>query len=237
MGDQASTDNLTNQCSQVWCNQIHFGLQVSIQSSFHVRQLDHLPCKVVNVLHVHLHNVLAHGRFHRLENLICNVLRSTSFCKLVSALLIEAITNAYHPRNFCIRDVVGDDFGDLREMPGIPLPHSHCESVDVFVKIVQQRNCVDDRLILTIGVELHLASAVAVSQAKTSLVHIDFSQALDELVKVCAATPESLSHQLAMGDAELLRKGFPQLRIIHSKLVLLLGLWQVHLQEVCQHFC
>ena len=47
----------------------------------------------------------------------------------------------------------------LREVPGVPLAHAHRKRVDVLVKRIQDRNRLDDVLVRTVHIELHLCDS------------------------------------------------------------------------------
>lgn len=67
--------------------------------------------------------------------------------------------------------VIIDELGELWEVPGEPLLQPHAESVDIFVKLLDQGNSLDDWLILTVNIGSALVSGVAVT--KTELCSLD----------------------------------------------------------------
>lgn len=52
--------------------------------------------------------------------------------------------------------VVLDELAELREVPAVPLADSHSERVEVFVKLVQQADALDDHVVRPCRVHLHL---------------------------------------------------------------------------------
>lgn len=55
-----------------------------------------------------------------------------------------------------VDQIIGDNLGKLREMPAVPLLQSHCIVVDLFVKIVQKGNGLDDHDVHFLGGEFKL---------------------------------------------------------------------------------
>ena len=48
-------------------------------------------------------------------------------------------------------------------------PNSHGEGVDVLVKSIQQKDCLNHHVVNTVHIELHLGPAVAMPQAELGL--------------------------------------------------------------------
>jgi len=55
-------------------------------------------------------------------------------------------------------------------------PDSHGEGIDVLVKCIQQKDCLDHHVVNTIHIELHLGPAVAMPQAKLGLLQVRILQ-------------------------------------------------------------
>ena len=74
------------------------------------------------------------------------------------------------------RVVVLDVADELREVVAVPFAHAHGEGVDVLVELVEERNRLDDHVVLAPWVELDFAPAVRVAEAKLRLLHIPACQ-------------------------------------------------------------
>mmetsp|Transcript_37818 Transcript_37818/g.120569 ORF Transcript_37818/g.120569 Transcript_37818/m.120569 type:complete len:527 (-) Transcript_37818:138-1718(-) len=233
--DQASTDDLADERRQVRSHDVHLRLQVLLQAFAHGRQLDDLAGEMVNVLHVHLDDVLAHRHLQCLRDLHGHLLGAASLHEALGACrLVEGVPDTNNPRDLRICDVVRNNLGQFREVPRIPFADTHRERVDVLVQVVQQGDAIDDGLILPVRVQLHAVAAEGVTQAEAGLVKVQLTEVLDELMEVRSAAPEQLTDTLAVGDGEACAQVLAQLGIVHTQLVLLLGLGQVQLQEVVQ---
>mmetsp|Transcript_38696 Transcript_38696/g.120385 ORF Transcript_38696/g.120385 Transcript_38696/m.120385 type:complete len:450 (-) Transcript_38696:449-1798(-) len=179
--DEPGADDLADQGAEVGGDQVHLRLQVLVQALAHARELDDLVCKVVDVLHVHLHDVLTHGHPQRLQNVVRHLLCAAGLHELLLALVGgEGAPHADHAGDLCVGDVVCHDLRQLRKVPGVPLADAHREGIDVLVQVVEQGDRVDDRLVLAVGVELHPAAAEAVAQTKPCLVEVQLVEVLDK---------------------------------------------------------
>ena len=59
-------------------------------------------------------------------------------------------------RRTCELEIVLDIVLEFREVPTVPLTHTHSKSVDVFVKLVQECNRLNDHVVSAARVELDL---------------------------------------------------------------------------------
>mmetsp|Transcript_110421 Transcript_110421/g.219496 ORF Transcript_110421/g.219496 Transcript_110421/m.219496 type:complete len:223 (-) Transcript_110421:305-973(-) len=214
---QAGPNDLANKRGQVWGNKIHLGLQIIVKRLSHSCQFNHLKRKVVDILHVHLHNILTHRHFSGLEDFLSNFFRTASIIKLLAPLLIKAITHTDNTCDLSISNIVCHNLGQLRKMPSVPLSDAHCKRIDVFVQAVKQRNRIDDGLVLAIWIQLHPIAAEAVPQSQACLIKVQFLQVLDQSSKVHAATTQKFPHSCSMADAELDTQLLSQLWVVDTK--------------------
>ena len=47
--------------------------------------------------------------------------------------------------SFCIGKIIGNDFAHFGKVPSVPLANTHGIVVQLFVQIVQERNCLDKK--------------------------------------------------------------------------------------------
>mmetsp|Transcript_8725 Transcript_8725/g.10580 ORF Transcript_8725/g.10580 Transcript_8725/m.10580 type:complete len:217 (+) Transcript_8725:586-1236(+) len=174
MGDQPGANDLSDQSCQVGRHQIHLGLEVVMKGLPHIRQLNDFASKVLNVLHVHLNNVLAHGHLQSFQDLICNLFGATGLHQRLLFACV-AISDANDLGNLCISNVVSDNLRELWEMPRVPFPNPHGKGVDVLVQVVQQSDGVHNGLVLSVGIQLHAMPAEGMAQAQTGLVQVGFT--------------------------------------------------------------
>mmetsp|Transcript_60769 Transcript_60769/g.185572 ORF Transcript_60769/g.185572 Transcript_60769/m.185572 type:complete len:376 (+) Transcript_60769:298-1425(+) len=149
--DEAGADDLADQRAKVRRNEVHLRLQIFVQTLAHSCQFDNFVREVVDVLHVHVNDVLAHRHLHGLGDLLGHLLGAARLGQGVH-LSVEIVAHADNAGNLGVCDVVGHDLGQLWKMPRIPLPYSHRECVDILIQIVKQRDAIDNRLVLPVRV-------------------------------------------------------------------------------------
>lgn len=59
--------------------------------------------------------------------------------------------------------IISDNFSQLRKMPTVPFLESHTESVQIFVKKVQNCDTLNNWFILSVDIELDLVSGETMS--------------------------------------------------------------------------
>ena len=71
-------------------------------------------------------------------------------------------------------------------MPAEPLFYAHGEQVEVLLHLLDQRDRLDDRLVLTVHVELHVVTRERVGQTQLGFVHLplEFKWCLD-MIRFC----------------------------------------------------
>jgi hypothetical protein len=67
-------------------------------------------------------------------------------------------------------------------------PNSHGEGIDILVKSIQQKDCLNHHVVDTIHIELHLGSAVAMPQAKLGLFQVGLLQSTTDITKKLGIT-------------------------------------------------
>lgn len=53
-------------------------------------------------------------------------------------------------------------------MDGSNKPHTHGEGIDILVKSIQKKNCLNNHIVNSVDIEFHLCSAVTVPQTQLS---------------------------------------------------------------------
>jgi hypothetical protein len=72
------------------------------------------------------------------------------------------------------------DLDKLREVPGVPFSHSHRESVDCFVQLIENCNRLNNVVIIALNRELDLGSGVGMTQTQLSSVQITLPERLEQ---------------------------------------------------------
>lgn len=91
MGDQASTDDFTNQCRQVRRNDAHLRDQIGVQGLAVLRQANNSPSERSHVLHVSLGDFLTHAVLAGINNALRNTLIILHECRKIMQLLIGQV--------------------------------------------------------------------------------------------------------------------------------------------------
>lgn len=93
-----------------------------------------------------------------------------------------------------VQVVVLNDLLQLREVPAVPFAHTHGEGVEVFIKLIQKSDRLNDHIISTSWVELDLRSGVGVTQTELGLLEATLGEGLDELGDVNADSTNNFSN-------------------------------------------
>lgn len=249
VGDETSTDGLTDEGGKVRCDNTHLSDKVGGERLAVLDEGDGALSEKHDVLHVGLRDVLTHRDLGGLDNGTSGaVVVLNKLGELVQAVVRERSLVADEERASSELLVVGDDLDELGEVPRVPFTDSHGESVDGLVQVVQSSNGLDDVVVVLLDGELHLASAVGVAETKLCAGDITSLEALEELLGVEAnATEEVANHLAGLGSlglnaGELSLDGTSQVPVTDTEdalvLLLLATLGQVGLQsspEVVAH--
>jgi hypothetical protein len=61
-------------------------------------------------------------------------------------------------------------------MPSVPLAHSHRKGVEIFVKLIQEGNGLDDHIVSTTRIKFHFGTRVRVTETQLGLLQATVSQ-------------------------------------------------------------
>ena len=172
MGNQLSSDILSDQTGQVGGDSLHSILQVLLHFSSVINHLESLITEFNERLDIKIADFLSHG----VETAVNNLFRKFSifnnlFYFLSSERSSISIANKFNTLN--IFNIIGHNSGQFGVMPWIPLSDSHSECVDVLVQEVKQVDRLDDRLILSVHIIRDLGTGESVAQTQTRLHQVD----------------------------------------------------------------
>ena len=88
----------------------------------------------------------------------------------------------------------------LWEVVRVPLSHPHSKRVDVLVQLIQESDALDDHVVRSVDVELHLAPGVGMAETELRFARGLWCQGLDELVKVEPDATNDLRNNSHMAD-------------------------------------
>lgn len=143
--------------------------------------------------------VVAHGVPRAVEDALGDFAVLDEFFELLEALFAEAVFVADEVAQARVGLVVGHKLDELGEVPAVPLFEAHDEGVEVLLHLVEHRERVDDRLVLSVHVELDQLARKRVAHAQAGLRQLDrvaFSHALEVGAEVRPNASVQLHHGL-----------------------------------------
>lgn len=240
LGNQASSDSLANEGSQVGGNDTHLVHKVSAEALAVLRQAQGTVGEQHDIVHVRFGDIPTHADAGRVDDFPGDALVVIdNGGQIVQLILVQGALVANEDGQLDVLMVVRDDLDELREMPAIPLPDAHAESVDSLVELVESRNGLNDVIVVLLNAKLHLGARVGVSQTKLSAVNIALLELLEKLGSVQAEAAQQIGDNLAdfgslaldVGKVRLDASGQVLLLNTESNLVLLAGVRDVHLKN------
>jgi hypothetical protein len=160
-------------------------------------------------LHVGFGQIAAHARAGRLDNGLGDTLVVVNDSgEVMEVVFGEARLVANGQDDLGVLVVVGDDLGQLGEVPSVVLAQAHAELVQlqrvstqlqqahghthILVDLVERRNGLDDVVVLLLDAELDLCARVGVAETEDGPVDVAGLQLLDELRRVLAQATEQV---------------------------------------------
>mmetsp|Transcript_56389 Transcript_56389/g.114897 ORF Transcript_56389/g.114897 Transcript_56389/m.114897 type:complete len:517 (+) Transcript_56389:1025-2575(+) len=186
--DETGANELAHHHGQVRRDGVHAVLEVLEQLGAVLGQVDHLVGQLVDVQQVHLADVRAHGDD-------CSLLEAGFDLLRQNVRQVRGGTGMAHAHlhdHLRVLQVVVDDLGHLREVPAVPLLHTHRVGVDLLVELVQQADGLHDHRVNLVRAELQLIAGQGVAQAQHHSAKLVLLQAVDEGRKLAT----DAAHQL-----------------------------------------
>ena len=140
--------------------------------------------------------------------------------------IVRVATNSHLQDRFAVLDVVQHDLLHLREVPAVPLFHTHRVDVDLFVQLVQQTDRLHDHRVHLVRAEFQLVATQAVRQTQNHRMHVLWSHRIDESIHLVANASHELVNTCVVDtlDVQLFLNQTRKLGIGNGKLVLEGGL-------------
>lgn len=183
MRDQPSTDDFAYQGSQVGSDDAHLGHQVVVKRLAVLGELDDSRGEGSDILHVSFGDLLTHAVLGGINDVLGNALIILDKgSQIMQALLRQRLLVLDEKGHLSITLIVGDNLDQLGEVPRVPLAHTHRESVDGLVELVQNGNSLDDVVVVTLHRELDLGTRVSVTKTQLGSAHITLTELLQQLV-------------------------------------------------------
>lgn len=140
--------------------------------------------------------------------------------------IVRVATNSHLQDRFAVLDVVQHDLLHLREVPAVPLFHTHRVDVDLFVQLVQQTDRLHDHRVHLVRAEFQLVATQAVRQTQNHRMHVLWSHRIDESIHLVTNASHELVNTCVVDtlDVQLFLNQTRKLGIGNGKLVLEGGL-------------
>lgn len=185
VGDKASSDNLTNQSGKIGCHNAHLSHQIGEERLAVFGELDDTLGERDNILHVSLGDVLTHTVLGGINDVLSNSLIVFNVSSNVVQVFVGQLLFVFDEQGeLGVALVIGDNLNELREMPRVPLANSHGEGINSLVKLVKNRNGLNNVVVVTLHRELHLGTRVSVTKTELGSINIAFAQLLKELASM-----------------------------------------------------
>eukprot|EP00123_Amoebidium_parasiticum_P006096 comp17151_c0_seq1/m.15966 comp17151_c0_seq1/g.15966 ORF comp17151_c0_seq1/g.15966 comp17151_c0_seq1/m.15966 type:complete len:323 (+) comp17151_c0_seq1:1239-2207(+) len=232
MGNQTGTNKLTNHAREVGGNGIHACLEVVVQLRAVLTNGDHLLAQVDNVGHILLAHVATHADLGSLLNVINHFLWQN--IRQIRVLDVGACLHLAHDLGVC--KVVGHQLRHFGEVPAVPFTHAHAICVQLLVKIIQKRNCLDDHGVHLVRGELQLVAGERVGETKSHGMEVTLGGTSDKRLHLIPDAPHKLCNIAASNtvDARLLLDHTTQLGVQNSKIISQFLLYDVLVQELLE---
>jgi len=154
MADKPCTDSLAKERRQAWCDLVHLFREVGNERLAIVGERHDPRCECRNVQHVDFGKGRSHRPSRGVEDVLCEGgVITDEGRELRELLLIQRLLVSNKLRDAGVQVVIGHETDELREMIPVPLAYPHGEEIDVLVKLVKERDGLDDHVIDPVNVE------------------------------------------------------------------------------------
>ena len=140
--------------------------------------------------------------------------------------VVRVATNSHLQDRFAVLDIVQHDLLHLREVPAIPLFHTHRVDVDLLVQLVQQTDRLHNHRVHLVCAELQLVATQAVRKTQDHRMHVLRSHRIDESIHLVTNASHELVNTCVVDtfDVQLFFNQTCKLGIGNGKLILERGL-------------
>ncbi|KAI6768706.1 hypothetical protein HG531_010895 [Fusarium graminearum] len=224
VGDEASTNEVTDKSSQVGSDGTHAALEVRRELGSVVGVNDDLVSQELDVLKILLSNLGTHADLSSSLQGDLNLLGKD--LRKVAVGNVGAHANSENDAS--VGQVVVKNLGHLGEVPSVPLLGSHGVNVELLVEVVKELDSLDDHGVDLIGRELELVARHGVRKTQSHAVKVLLKQAGDEVGHLASNASEKIHSVGARdrGDVKIGQVGnsCAKLHVGNSDRSLLLGL-------------
>ncbi len=130
---------------------------------------------------VDLLQVVAHGSARSIVDLLDNLFVFHDLAQVFQRELTEVGSVSDFCNEFHEKFVIGDHFGQLREMPPVGFFQTHDEDIQVFFHHVEEREGIDDGLVLSLFVEFYFVSGQKMAESQVG--HADIHLLIDLFIQ------------------------------------------------------
>lgn len=188
VGNETSTDKSADELGHVGSNGAHAVLEVVRKLLAVDGVVDDALSEVLDVLEILLGNLSTHGNIGGGLDGSLNLVGKN--LGQIGGGGVRA--HAHGDNDASIRKVVGKDLGQLGEVPAVPFLDTHGVGVELLVKLVEERDGVNDHDIDLLGGELELVARERVRETEGHLLEVLWEHARNELREILADGTEEV---------------------------------------------
>lgn len=158
MRNQLRADDVADKGGKVWCDRVHSLFEVVLKRVPKLNELVAPFRKSFQLKLVGLCQFLSHRYLRGIDDLLGFFIIKNNIADTFFHFVSNIFTCFNKMNKFSENGIIIDDFAHFRKMPGEPLLQPHTKCVDVFVKLLNKSNSLDDGFILPIYVCCTLGS-------------------------------------------------------------------------------
>jgi hypothetical protein len=151
---------------------------------------------------ISLRHLLTHRYLSSFNYLLSLLIVEHQVSELVLDVLGDILTFFNVSYNLAEDPIVGDDLAELGEVPREPLLEAHHERVDVLVHGLDERDRLDDGLVLAVHVGRALLARVLMGQTQLGASQVLIRQLLHQLWQVCTHSSDQFFNGLVVGGGD-----------------------------------
>uniref|UniRef100_A0A7S3IMF5 Uncharacterized protein n=1 Tax=Strombidium inclinatum TaxID=197538 RepID=A0A7S3IMF5_9SPIT len=181
VGNELGADDLTGEGGEVGGDGAHSLLEIIGEGLAVLNQLNTTFREALDLGAVTFVHVLTHRNFGSVDDLLSFFIIKNDLLDLFFHVVSDVVSLLKREDELGEDHVIIDDFAQLGEMPREPLLQAHAEGVDVLVELLDQRDGLNNRLVLPVHVGGALLSGVAMTQTQLSTADVFVFHLLHEL--------------------------------------------------------
>lgn len=164
MGDETSTNGVTDEGSEIRSDDSHFVGEVFLEGFAVIVKVNDSSSEVLDVDVVDGGDVGTHRGTGSVEDVASeDIVVAEEFSEGFEDFFGELGFVAEEVDDLGVLVVVRNDSNELGEVPSVPFSYSHRESVYILVELIEEGDSLNDHVVGSVDVELYFCSGVGVT--------------------------------------------------------------------------